>query len=70
MGTQHATLQVPLHVPTTKCRAELPFLVFPTVLVDDPRTTLNWNRTLRVQTLPVLLFSGGHVAFVQRLPWK
>lgn len=37
---------------------------------DDPRTILAWNRTLRVQVLPVVLFSGGHVAFVQRSPWN
>lgn len=37
---------------------------------DEPRTILVYNGTLRVQTLPVVLFSGGHVAFVQRTPWK
>ncbi|KAL4452531.1 hypothetical protein ABPG75_008193 [Micractinium tetrahymenae] len=37
---------------------------------DDPRTILVWRRQLRVQVLPVLLFSGGHVAFIQRTPWR
>jgi hypothetical protein len=32
----------------------------------EPRTTLVRNGTLKVQPLPVALFSGGHVAFVQR----
>ena len=33
-----------------------------------PRTLWAMNRTLRVHPLPALLFAGGHVAFVQRLP--
>eukprot|EP00887_Chlorella_sp_A99_P000964 scaffold5.g964.t1 len=37
---------------------------------DDPRSILAWNRTLRVQALPVVLFPSGHVAFVQRTPWR
>lgn len=37
---------------------------------EDSRTTLHMNGTLRLHPLPVLLFPGGHVAFVQRLPWK
>lgn len=37
---------------------------------DDPRTILVWKHQLRVQVLPVLLFSGGHVAFVQHTPWR
>ncbi|PSC76658.1 glycosyltransferase family 77 [Micractinium conductrix] len=37
---------------------------------DDPRILLMWNATLRVQVLPVALFSGGHVAFIQQTPWK
>lgn len=37
---------------------------------DDPRVLLLLNETLRLHPLPVLLFASGHVAFVQRLPWK
>ncbi|KAL4434049.1 hypothetical protein ABPG75_000490 [Micractinium tetrahymenae] len=37
---------------------------------EDRHTTLLRNGTLRLHPLPVLLFPGGHVAFVQRLPWK
>jgi hypothetical protein len=37
---------------------------------DEPRLIWAFNGTLRLQTLPVALFSGGHVAFVQRNPWK
>ncbi|EFN51102.1 hypothetical protein CHLNCDRAFT_141437 [Chlorella variabilis] len=34
----------------------------------DPRTVLMRGGSLAVHPLPVLLFPGGHVAFVQRLP--
>lgn len=37
---------------------------------DDPRSILVWSRKLRVQPLPASLFANGHVAFVQRLPWR
>lgn len=37
---------------------------------DEPRVLLLLNGTLRLHPLPVLLFASGHVAFVQRLPWK
>ena len=37
---------------------------------EDPRVVLVQAGTLRLHPLPVLLFPGGHVAFVQRLPWK
>ena len=37
---------------------------------EDPRVTLLRNGTLRLHPLPVLLFPSGHVAFVQRLPWR
>jgi hypothetical protein len=36
----------------------------------DERSTLMRNGTLHLHPLPVLLFANGHVAFVQRLPWK
>lgn len=29
-----------------------------------------FNRTLSVQPLPVALFSNGHIAWVQRTPWR
>lgn len=37
---------------------------------EDPRVILLYNGKLKVHPLPVLLFPGGHVAFVQRLPWR
>ncbi|KAL4447981.1 hypothetical protein ABPG75_005200 [Micractinium tetrahymenae] len=37
---------------------------------EEPRVLLLLNETLRLHPLPVLLFASGHVAFVQRLPWK
>ena len=37
---------------------------------EDPRTILLRSQTLRLHPLPVLQFPSGHVAFVQRLPWK
>ncbi|KAL4446836.1 hypothetical protein ABPG77_008080 [Micractinium sp. CCAP 211/92] len=37
---------------------------------EDRRNTLMRNGTLRLHPLPVLLFPGGHMAFVQRLPSK
>lgn len=47
-------------------RACGPALLLPPA--DNPRTILVWKGQLRVQALPVLLFSGGHVAFIQRTP--
>jgi hypothetical protein len=40
------------------------------VCAGEPRIGLMFNNALRVQALPVALFPGGHVAFVQRTPWK
>lgn len=37
---------------------------------DDPRVLLLRNGTLRLHPLPVLRFPSGHVAFVQRTPWR
>jgi hypothetical protein len=37
---------------------------------EDSRTIWAANNTLRLHPLPVVLFPGGHVAFVQRLPWE
>lgn len=37
---------------------------------EDARVTLMRNATLRLHPLPLLLFPSGHVAFVQRLPWR
>ncbi len=37
---------------------------------DEPRVILVFNRTLSLQSLPVALFSSGHVAWVQRTPGK
>ena len=37
---------------------------------EDPRVILLRNDTLRLHPLPVLRFPSGHVAFVQRLPWR
>lgn len=39
---------------------------------DDHVLLLTWaaNDSLRLHPLPVALFPSGHVAFVQRLPWK
>jgi len=37
---------------------------------EDDHMLLMRNGTLRVHALPVLLFANGHVAFVQRLPWR
>ncbi|KAI3429416.1 hypothetical protein D9Q98_005511 [Chlorella vulgaris] len=37
---------------------------------DEPRVIWVCSRTLSLQALPVALFPGGHVAFVQRAPWK
>ncbi|KAL4425654.1 hypothetical protein ABPG75_009670 [Micractinium tetrahymenae] len=37
---------------------------------EDNHTVLAFNRTLLLHTLPVVLFSNGHVAFVQRTPWR
>jgi hypothetical protein len=37
---------------------------------EDPRVILLRNGTLRLHPLPVLRFPGGHVGFVQRLPWR
>ena len=58
-----ATTEDPSGMPTLAAPAPAP-------CADDPRTILANNRTLRVQTLPVLLFANGHVAFVQRTPWR
>jgi hypothetical protein len=35
---------------------------------DEPRIVSVFNTSLRVQPLPVALFPGGHVAFVQHTP--
>ena len=37
---------------------------------EEPRVLLLRNATLRVRPLPVLRFPSGHVAFVQRAPWR
>ena len=37
---------------------------------EDDHITLMRNGTLRLHPLPILLFPSGHVAFVQRLPWR
>jgi len=37
---------------------------------EDPKVTLLANDTVRLHPLPVILFSSGHVAFVQRTPWR
>ena len=37
---------------------------------EDPRVILLRNGTLRLHPLPVLRFPGGHVGFVQCLPWR
>ncbi|PSC68599.1 glycosyltransferase family 77 [Micractinium conductrix] len=37
---------------------------------DEPRAVMAWEGKLKVQPFPVILFANGHVAFVQRLPWR
>ena len=37
---------------------------------EDARATLHRRGALRLHPLPVALFPSGHVAFVQRLPWR
>ncbi len=37
---------------------------------EDERVILLWNGRVQVHPLPVALFPGGHVAFVQRSPWR
>ncbi|PRW57844.1 glycosyltransferase family 77 [Chlorella sorokiniana] len=37
---------------------------------EDKRVILLWNSQVKVHPLPVALFPGGHVAFVQRSPWR
>lgn len=37
---------------------------------ENPRILMLLDNTLRMHPLPVLQFPSGHVAFVQRLPWK
>ena len=59
-----ATAQTPL--PQRSCAPPPP----PPPVQRTPRTVLVWDNKLRLQVLPVLLFSNGHVAFVQRTPWK
>ncbi|KAL4437974.1 hypothetical protein ABPG77_004195 [Micractinium sp. CCAP 211/92] len=42
----------------------------PAASKEDNRTTRALNGTLLLQALPVVLFSNGHVAYVQRTPWR
>ena len=35
----------------------------------EERTIYQANSTIKLHPLPVLLFPGGHIAFVQRVPW-
>ncbi|KAI3438688.1 hypothetical protein D9Q98_001108 [Chlorella vulgaris] len=37
---------------------------------EDFRTTVVYHGRLKLQALPVMLFANGHVAFVQRIPWR
>lgn len=37
---------------------------------EDERVILLWDSQIKVHPLPVVLFPGGHVAFVQRSPWR
>lgn len=37
---------------------------------EDEHVILLWNSQVKVHPLPVVLFPGGHVAFVQRSPWR
>ena len=37
---------------------------------EDPRAIQVANETLKVHPVPVILWSNGHVAFIQRTPWQ
>lgn len=65
VGVMVGSLHVLFHL--TRCCAHSVFVSRP---AEDFRTTVVYHGRLKLQALPVMLFANGHVAFVQRIPWR